>query len=79
METFSALLALCVCVCVWGGGGGDPLPYVNVITYPCPNPDKKIKDYVYGIWVYKVLGIWKCYYRVKNTSFMHEPVDRGKK
>ena len=32
----------------------------------------KSKDYVYGIWVYKVLDIWKGYYRVKKiTSFMH--------
>ena len=23
---------------------------------------RKNKDYVYGIWVYKVLGIWKGYY-----------------
>ena len=29
-------------------------------------PIRKSKDYVYGIWVYKVLGIWKGYYRVKN-------------
>ena len=28
---------------------------------------KKSKDYVYGIWVYKVLGIWKGYYRVKKS------------
>ena len=27
---------------------------------------RKSKDYVYGIWVYKVLGIWNGYYRVKN-------------
>ena len=40
----------------------------------------KSKDYVYGIWVYKVLCIWKCYYRVKKIiSFMHETVNRGKK
>ena len=25
---------------------------------------RKSKDYVYGIWVYKVLGIWKGYYSV---------------
>ena len=43
-------------------------------------PIRKSKDYVYGIWVYKVLGIWKGYYRVKKiTSFMHETVNRGKK
>ena len=42
---------------------------------------RKSKDYVYGKWVYKVLGIWKGYYRVKKiiTSFMHETVNRGKK
>ena len=28
---------------------------------------RKSKDYVYGIWVYKVLGIWKGYYRVKKS------------
>ena len=27
----------------------------------------KSKDYVYGIWVYKILGIWKGYYRVKES------------
>ena len=43
-------------------------------------PIGKSKDYVYGIRVYKVLGIWKGYYRVKEiTSFMHETVKRGKK
>ena len=25
------------------------------------------KDYVYSIWVYKALGIWKGYYRVKKS------------
>ena len=41
---------------------------------------RKSTDYVYGIWVYKVLGLWKGYYRVKKiTSFMHETVNRGKK
>ena len=28
---------------------------------------RKSKDYVYGIWVYKALGIWKGYYRVKKS------------
>ena len=28
---------------------------------------RKSKDYVYGIWVYKVLGIPKGYYRVKKS------------
>ena len=52
-----------------------------IIDLQCP-PDtviRKSKDYVYGIWVYKVLGVWKCYYRVKITSFMHETVNRDKK
>ena len=40
---------------------------------------RKSKDYVYGIWVYKVLGIWEGCYRVKITAFMHETVNRGKK
>ena len=41
---------------------------------------RKSKDYVYGRWVYKVLGIWKGYYSVKKiTSFMHKTVNRGKK
>ena len=41
---------------------------------------RKSKDYVYGIWVYNVLGIWKYYYRVKKiTSSMPETVNRGKK
>ena len=30
---------------------------------------RKSKGYVYSIWVYKVLGIWKGYYRVKNHKF----------
>ena len=29
---------------------------------------RKSKDYIYGIWMYKVLGIWKGYYRVKRYS-----------
>ena len=28
---------------------------------------RKSRDYVYGIWVYKALGIWKGYYRVKKS------------
>ena len=27
----------------------------------CYSPIRKNKDYVYGIWVYKALGIWKGY------------------
>ena len=30
---------------------------------------RKSKDYVYGIWVYKALGIWKGYYRVKKNHW----------
>ena len=30
-------------------------------------PIRKSKDYVYGILVYKVLGIWKGYYRVQES------------
>ena len=41
---------------------------------------RKSNDYVYGIWVYKVHGIWKGYCGVKKiTGFMHETVNRGKK
>ena len=32
---------------------------------------RKSKDYVHGIWVYKVLGIWKGYYRVKKSLVSH--------
>ena len=28
---------------------------------------RKSKDYVYGIWLHKVLGIWNGYYRVKKN------------
>ena len=43
-------------------------------------PIRKSKDYVYGIWVYKALDIWKGYYRVKKiTGFVRETVNRGKK
>ena len=28
---------------------------------------RKNKDYVYGSWLYKALGIWKGYYRVKRS------------
>ena len=44
-------------------------------TKPCSNSMamlktesiRKSKDYVYGIWVYKALDIWKGYYRVKKS------------
>ena len=29
---------------------------------------RKSKDYVYGIWLHKVLGIWKGYYRVQEQQ-----------
>ena len=42
--------------------------------------NEKSKDYVYGIWLSKVLGIWKGYHRVRKiTSFMHDTVHRRKK
>ena len=45
-------------------GGG--LPKMGHISYwLCLL--RKSKDYVYGIWVYKALGIWKGYYRVKKS------------
>ena len=46
-----------ICLCCWKR-------YIVAI--------RKTKEYVYGIWVYNVLGIWKGYYRVKTSlvSFM---------
>ena len=38
------------------------LPYYDILYHI-----RKSKDYVYGIWVYKALGIWKGYYRVKKS------------
>ena len=35
---------------------------------------RKSKDYVYGIWVYKALDIWKGYYRVKKIEIVISPV-----
>ena len=32
---------------------------------------RKSKDYIYGIWVYKALGIWKGYHRVKKSLVSH--------
>ena len=34
---------------------------------------RKNKDYVYGIWLYKVLGIWQGYYKVKKHAWNREP------
>ena len=34
---------------------------------------RKSKDYVYGKWVYKVLGIWKVDYHVGGKWFIYGP------
>ena len=61
------------------GWNGRLLTLLQCHDYSCSLIGKS-KDYVYGIWVYKVLDIWKDYYRVKKiTSFMQETVNRGKK
>ena len=41
----------------------------SCFSYPHPMNFliRKSKDYVYGIWVYEVLGIWKGYYKVKTS------------
>ena len=31
---------------------------------------RKSKDYVYGIWVYKILSIWKGYHRIKTKTLV---------
>ena len=41
--------------------------HLNCITLDSRELVKKSKDYVYGIWVYNILGIWKGYYRVKKS------------
>ena len=50
--------------CVW-----DSNAYILVHMGPLNLNDhiRKSKDYVYGIWVYKALDIWKGYYRVKKS------------
>ena len=47
--------------------------YCNTIYFNCVSWQhgpilliRKSEEYVYGIWVYKVLGIWKFNYRVKT-------------
>ena len=35
------------------------------------NPTRKSQDYVYGVWVCKLLGIWNGYYRVKKNHQSH--------
>ena len=59
----------------------DELKIARVIPlYKSNDPIRKSKDYVYGIWMYKALDIWKGYYRVKKiTGFVRETVNRGKK
>ena len=52
------------CVFVWEGGDASNFSTRTEISIRFKI--RKGKDYVYGIWVYKVLGIWKGYYRVKN-------------
>ena len=37
------------------------LSTVGIIQNNCRESLRKSKDYVYGIWVYKALGIWKGY------------------
>ena len=54
METFSALL--------FAGHRWIPLTKASEADLL-----RKSKDYVYGIWVYKALDIWKGYYRVKKS------------
>ena len=58
------------------------------VAFLCQFPIRKCKDYIYGIWVYKVHGLWKVYYRVKKSlvssygmssykldaSFVHYPL-----
>ena len=54
--------------------------YIHKYICICICIIRKSKDYVYGIRVYKALGIWKGYYRVKKiTGFIHDTVNRGKK
>ena len=63
---------------------GKAMPTVHDKEFECVGSFvrlliRKSKDYVYGISVYKVHGIWKGYYSTKVTTFMHETVNRGKK
>ena len=44
-------------------------PHTHVVPMHRIHQITKWKDYVYGIWVYKALGIWKGCYRVKNHWF----------
>ena len=46
-------------------------PYLKFVPIWWPNIVesciRKSKDYVYGIWMYKALDVWKGYYRVKKS------------
>ena len=62
--------------CLWGYNGHahahdkGPLNLADAVTQQPPIrfiPIRKSKDYVYGIWVYKAFGMWKGYYRVKQS------------
>ena len=50
---------------------GSYILSIHIPFVPCqsalPFLIRKSKDYVYGIWVYKALDIWKGYYRVKKS------------
>ena len=43
----------------------------DLATIMATNSIRKSNDYVYGIWVYQALGIWKGYYRVKKNHWFH--------
>ena len=59
-------VSLCVCADLWNGDFSvhDILGLCIVVVLFLL---RKSKDYVYGIWVYKALDIWKGYYRVKKS------------
>ena len=71
------------CVLVWFGCSSSNIMFISstiIHSFHKPIHIRKCKDYVYGIWVFKVLGKWKHYYGVKKiTSFMYKTVNRGKK
>ena len=65
------------CQCVWNVKVGTKWPLFCRRHFKCISISlkstllflsiRKSKDYVYGIWVYKALDIWKGYYRVKKS------------
>ena len=63
----------CVLIIVFFLKDNQPLKWwfdiLSLYTTLCTglNLIRKSKDYVYGIWVYKALDIWKGYYRVKKS------------